>query len=142
MIAAPACAAAAPRIPAHHRFAVVRCVLVLASLTSPLAATADEPRPAHNDFPTVERVLFVEGCARERPDRSRTEMLYKCSCVIDVLADALSFDDYVSASTAFYAAQAAGERGTRIRESTTGRALADRFRSAQAQAAKQCMLPP
>jgi hypothetical protein len=102
---------------------------------------ADQPA-APSDFPTIERVLFVEGCARDQPDRPRTEMLYKCSCVIDVLAGALSFEDYVSASTAFYAAQVAGERGTRIRESTTGRELADRFRSARAQAAKQCMLPP
>jgi hypothetical protein len=94
---------------------------------------ADQPA-APSDFPTIERVLFVEGCARDQPDRPRTEMLYKCSCVI--------FEDYVSASTAFYAAQVAGERGTRIRESTTGRELADRFRSARAQAAKQCMLPP
>jgi hypothetical protein len=97
---------------------------------------------AANDFPTVERVLFVEACAREHPERSRTEMLYKCSCAIDVLAGELSFEDYVNASTAYNAAQTAGERGTRIRESSTGRELADRFRAARAQAVKQCMLPP
>ena len=95
-----------------------------------------------NDFPTVERVLFVEACARDQPERSHTEMLYKCSCVIDVLASQLSYEDYVNASTAFYASQAAGERGTRIRESSTGRELADRFRAARAQAVKQCMLQP
>jgi hypothetical protein len=94
-----------------------------------------------NDFPTVERVLFVEACARDHPDRSRTEMLYKCSCVIDVIAGQLSFEDFVDASTAFYAAQAAGERGTRIRESSTGRELADRYRTAREQASRQCMMP-
>jgi hypothetical protein len=109
-----------------------------------VARAGEQPPQASpaNDFPTVERVLFVEACARERPDRSRTEMLYKCSCVIDVLAGELSFEEYVNASTAFNAAQAAGERGTRIRESSTGRELADRFRAAQAQAAKRCMLAP
>jgi hypothetical protein len=120
---------------------VSSALLVLAGPGGAVHAAAAEPAPP-NDFPTIERVLFVEGCARDRPDRPRTEMLYKCSCVIDVLAAALSFEDYVSASTAFYAAQVAGERGTRIRESTTGRELADRFRTARAQAAKQCMLPP
>ena len=107
-------------------------MLTLLFLTALSTAWADEtPAPAGraNDFPTVERVLFVEACARDRPDRSRTEMLYKCSCVIDVLATELSFDDYVNASTAYYAAQAAGERGTQIRESSTGRELTARFRA-------------
>jgi hypothetical protein len=62
--------------------------------------------------------------------------------VIDVLAGDLSFEEYVDASTAFYAAQAAGERGARIRESSTGRQLVERFRATQERAAKQCMLPP
>jgi hypothetical protein len=117
-------------------------LLLLGSLAVALHAQSAPAESLGQDFPTIERVLFVEGCTRDRPDRPRTEMLYKCSCVIDVLASALSFEDYVSASTAFYAAQAAGERGTRIRESSTGRELAERFRSARAQAAKQCMLSP
>ena len=59
-----------------------------------VARAGEQPPQAAlaNDFPTVERVLFVEACTRERPDRSRTEMLYKCSCVIDVLAGELSFE--------------------------------------------------
>jgi hypothetical protein len=103
---------------------------------------AEQQPGSSNDVPTVERVLFVEACAREHADRSHTEMIYKCSCVIDALALALSYEEYVSASTAFYAAQAAGERGTAIRESSTGQELASRFRSAYGSAARQCMLPP
>jgi hypothetical protein len=102
-------------------------------------AGAEEARA--NDFPTVERVLFVEACVREHPDRARTEMLYKCSCAIDSIASELSYAEYVDASTAFAAGQAAGERGTHIRESSAGQDLAGRYRRARANAGKACMLP-
>ena len=78
--------------------AISAAALALLLLTA--AARADEtPAPAArgNDFPTVERVLFVESCARDWPDRPRTEMLYKCSCVIDVMAAELSFEDALKA---------------------------------------------
>jgi hypothetical protein len=104
-----------------------------------LAARADQVRI--NDFPTVERVLFVEACVRDYPDRSRTEMVYKCSCVIDGLARELSYDEYVDASTAFAAGQVAGERGAQVRDSSTGQALASRFRAARGNARQQCMMP-
>jgi hypothetical protein len=97
---------------------------------------------AANDFPTIERVLYVEACARERPDRSRTELLYKCACAVDALAAQLSYEEYVNASTAFNAAQVAGERGANIRDSSTARDLAQRYRAAREEANRRCMLAP
>jgi hypothetical protein len=105
----------------------------------PASPQAEQTRA--NDFPTVERVLFVEACARDYPDRSRTEMLYKCSCVIDGIARELTFDEYVDASTAFAAGQAAGERGAQVRDSSTGQDLASRFRDARNEARRRCMMP-
>jgi len=115
-------------------------VLVGSLLAAAQQATRAEP-PRANDFPTVERVLFVEACAREHPDRSRTEMLYKCSCMIDAIAAELTYAEYVDASTAFAAGQTAGERGAQIRESSTGQHLASRFRAARANAGKGCLMP-
>jgi len=100
---------------------------------------AEQPGPS--DFPTVERVLFVEACVRDHPDRSRTEMLYKCSCVIDVIARELTYDEYVEASTAFAAGQVAGERGGQVRGSSTGQELASRFRAVRGASRQQCMMP-
>jgi hypothetical protein len=114
-------------------------LLALVAMTAALRAWGEEARG--NDFPTVERVLFVEACVREHPDRARTEMLYKCSCAIDRIAAELSYAEYVDASTAFAAGQVAGERGTHIRESSTGEDLAARYRQARANARKACMLP-
>ncbi len=114
-----------------------------------IAMTASAASPVHgqqaaraNDFPTVERVLYVEACTRDHADRPRTEMLYKCSCVIDALAAEMTFDEFVDASTAFYGGQIAGERGANLRENSAGAELAKRFRSAQREAQARCMVQP
>jgi hypothetical protein len=95
---------------------------------------------AANDFPTVERVLFVENCMREHADRPRQEMLYKCSCMVDAIADEASYDDFVEMSTANDAGQIAGERGTQVRESAEGRALTKRYRDLRAKASQRCFV--
>jgi len=95
---------------------------------------------AANDFPTIERVLFVEACARDHPDRPHQEMLYKCSCALDAIAAEYTYDQYVDLSTAFDAGQIAGERGAAVRESTTGQDLIKQFRAARAKAFNSCFI--
>ncbi len=53
------------------------------------------PSAQQNDFPTLERVQFVETCIREHPDRSRQEMIYKCSCAVDAIAEEVTYAEYV-----------------------------------------------
>jgi len=95
---------------------------------------------AANDFPTLERVLFVEGCVREHADRPRQEMLYKCSCALDAIAAEARYDDFVEMSTANDAGQIAGERGTSVRESREGRELTKRYKELRAKSAKSCFI--
>ena len=95
---------------------------------------------AANDFPTIERVMFVEACAREHPDRPHQEMLYKCSCALDAIAAEYTHDQYVDLSTAFDAGQIAGERGAAVRESTTGQDLIKQFRAARTKAFSSCFI--
>jgi hypothetical protein len=95
---------------------------------------------AANDFPTLERVLFVEGCVREHADRPRQEMLYKCSCAVDAIAEDASYDEFVEMATANDAGQIAGERGTQVRESAEGRSLTKRYKELRAKAAKSCFI--
>ena len=106
-----------------------------ASLLTLLAGAAQA-----NDFPTVERVLFVEACVRDHPDRPRQEMVYKCSCAIDAMAEQVGYDDYVELSTAADASQIAGERGTAVRESNEGRDMAKKFKTIKAKALTDCMI--
>jgi hypothetical protein len=106
-----------------------------------LAALAATPAFAlANDYPTKDRVEYVHICQRDYADKPAQEMLYKCSCVIDQIAEALSYDDYVEASTAFYAQTIAGERGQIMRNEATAHALSDQFKSVQAKAKKACFI--
>lgn len=113
----------------------------LAILTAlmPFVVFAQDGETA-KDYPTVERVLFVEACVREHPDRQHTEMIYKCSCAMDVIVSRLSYADYVEASTAFFGAQVAGERGAQVREGVSHDGLADRYRDARGEALRRCMI--
>ena len=120
---------------AASRFALASAVAAIALLLSGTARVA-----AANDFPTIDRVMFVEACARDHPDRPHQEMLYKCSCAVDALAAQYTFDQYVDLSTAFDAGQIAGERGAAVRESTSGQDLAKQFRAARAKAFSSCFI--
>jgi hypothetical protein len=120
---------------AASRFALASAVAAIALLLSDTARAA-----AANDFPTIDRVMFVEACARDHPDRPHQEMLYKCSCAVDALAAQYTFDQYVDLSTAFDAGQIAGERGAAVRESTSGQDLAKQFRAARAKAFSSCFI--
>jgi hypothetical protein len=93
-----------------------------------------------NDFPTLDRVLFVENCVRDHPERQRQEMLYKCSCALDAIASQFGYEDYVELSTAADAGQIAGERGAAVRESDEGRGMAKQFRAARTKAYAACFI--
>lgn len=93
-----------------------------------------------NDFPTLDRVMFVESCIRDHPDRPRQEMLYKCSCALDAIAEDIAYDDYVELSTAADAGQIAGERGAAVRESSVGRDMSKKFRAVKGKAFSNCLI--
>jgi hypothetical protein len=93
-----------------------------------------------NDFPTIDRVLFVENCVRDYPDRPRQEMLYKCSCAVDAIAGEFPYDEYVELATAVDAGQVAGKRGAAVRESSEGKNMSKRFKEARAKAFSSCFI--
>jgi hypothetical protein len=109
------------------------------TLSAVLAGAQDQPQGG-SDYPTIERVQFVEFCIREHPDRPRQEMLYKCSCTMDKIIAQMSYEEYVDTSTAYAAGQVAGKRGTGVRESTVGHTLTDRYRTALRAAMKDCLI--
>ncbi len=63
-----------------------------------LAAACAAQRPGRhraNDFPTVDRVLYVQECMKTNPGPSY-EMVNKCSCALDALAREVKYEDYVT----------------------------------------------
>jgi hypothetical protein len=112
----------------------IRLALAGAALLCALSAQA-------NDFPTVDRVIFVQECMNGRPG-PYFEMVNKCSCALDAIAREISFDDYVEMSTAAKANTIGGERGSYIRDVEPLQAQIKRYRELQAKAKAGCFLGP
>lgn len=92
-----------------------------------------------NDYPTLDRVEYVLGCARDASGPAQ-ENIYKCTCVIDAIAEKLPFEQYVEYSTAVKAFTIGGERGEVMRGYTQGKEMAGAFRTIQAEARKACFM--
>ncbi len=92
-----------------------------------------------NDYPTVDRVEYVQECMRNHPG-SRHEMLYKCSCTIDRIASEIRYGEYVELWTAANAVSIGGERGAQLRDAQVSQDMAKKFRTIEAKAQKGCFL--
>ena len=92
-----------------------------------------------NDFPTVDRVLYVQECMRAHPG-SQFEMTNKCSCALDTLAKDIKYDDYVTMTTVAKAMSIGGERGGAIRDAPSLEPQVKRYRELQAKAEKACFI--
>jgi len=93
--------------------------------------------PVH-DYPTVARVEFVQDCIASHG--GKLENLYQCSCAIDRIANTLSYDDFVEASTYAKYASLPGEGGGIFRDSDTAKQMAKRYRETEAEAYRSCGL--
>jgi hypothetical protein len=102
-------------------------------------AFAAEPEagktPIHN-YPTVARMEYVNNCMAKTTDKLAA--MYQCSCAIDRIADALSYDDFIEASTYAKNATLPGEGGGIFRDSDRARQLAKRFRELESASLTGC----
>jgi hypothetical protein len=103
------------------------------------AARAAEPEavrvPLYN-YPTVARLEYVNDCMAE--DADKLAALYQCACAIDRIADALSYDDFLEASTYAKYATLPGEGGGIFRDSDRARRLAKRYRELESASLRAC----
>jgi hypothetical protein len=102
------------------------------ALAAPAAVQAD-------DFPTSGRVEYVLECMQKHD--GKYEYLYKCSCVVDRIAMALRYDDYVAMSVALRNQSLAGERGGEFRDEVSVRNMASKYKEIEAGANKACAVP-
>lgn len=94
-----------------------------------------------NDFPTADRVLYVQECMRAHPG-PHYEMVNKCACALDRLASEVPFDDYVNMVTIVNAVTIGGERGGELRDNETLKPQIARYRALQSKVAKACFIGP
>lgn len=110
---------------------ISRCVALLVGCCAALVWA--------NDFPTKDRVEFVLKCMRESKGQQE-ELLYKCSCAIDVIAAKVDYGTWVDLSTVANATTIAGERGGVLRDMKDGRKTITSYRELQQGAKKQCFI--
>jgi hypothetical protein len=97
---------------------------------------AQEHRPAH-DYPTAARADYVIGCLAS--NGFRREMLDRCSCGIDVIADLMPYEDYEMADTILRMQQGGlGDRGAMFRDTPVAKEKTEQLRRAQAEVNLQC----
>jgi hypothetical protein len=117
----------------------LRLLRLLCLLGLPMVAHGASPA---NDFPTVDRVLYVQECIAAHPGTGNFEMTNKCSCALDALAKEIKYAEYVQLSTASKATTIGGERGGYIRDSEKLQADIKRYRALQAKVNKGCFIGP
>lgn len=83
-------------------------MLRLIALGTALAAAAQAHAQAVNDYPTNARAEYVFACMAT--NGQTRDMLDRCSCAIDQIAEVLPYEDYVQAETVLRMQQTTGER--------------------------------
>jgi len=109
-------------------------------LAAVLPAVATLPALA-NDFPTVERVLYVQDCMKGHPG-PYYEMVSKCSCALDKLATKVKHEEYVTMTTVVNAMSIGGERGNDFRDNETLKPQVKRYRALQSEVQQACFINP
>lgn len=95
------------------------------------------PAFAANDYPTDARVQYVFECMADHGGENYGNM-YKCSCMIDRIAGAIPYDQYVEADTFTRARGTIGERGGVFRDPPRAKELRSRLEKAEEQAEQRC----
>lgn len=117
--------------------AMIRSIAVLALAALVSAARAQDQRHPANDYPTATRADYVIGCLGS--NGFKREMLQKCACGIDTIADLMTFEEYQTAETVLQMQQnVAGPRASMFRNTPVATESTDKLRRAQAEVNLRC----
>ena len=118
------------------RLTLAAAALSLATSLAIGAAAAQERHPAH-DYPTAARADYVIGCLAGTG--FKREMLERCSCSIDTIAELMPYDAYDQAATILSMQQGGlGDRGAMFRDTPIAKQRTEELRRAQAEASLRC----
>ncbi|QXP91219.1 hypothetical protein [Methylococcus capsulatus] len=104
------------------------------------SAVAEQPAatpPSTGDFPTLTRVEYVLQCMQEHGGQNYDNM-YHCACAVDVVAKAMTADEYDQAVTFTNLFGMGGERGAVFRDPPQSEQLRKKLKDAKAAANDTC----
>jgi len=109
-------------------------------LIAATAAYADAPAIAPaNNYPTIARIEYVQECMNRAGAHQGT--MYQCACAIDHIAEKLSYDEFVEASTYAKYSTLPGEGGGIFRDTDEAKKKAKLFRALESEAYQACNVP-
>ncbi|MEP7242638.1 MAG: hypothetical protein ABI885_03025 [Gammaproteobacteria bacterium] len=105
-----------------------------------LPARADGPSaPPANNYPTIARLEYVQECINRAGGQQAA--MYQCACAIDRIAERLTYDEFVEASTYAKYSTLPGEGGGIFRDTDDAKQKAKLFRSVESDAYRACNVP-
>lgn len=110
--------------------------LVALLIAAPGLALGQTAAERLNDFPTAARADYVFACMST--NGTTREMLQKCSCSVDEVAQILSYEEYLEAETVLSMRRVGGERMAVFNSSAAAENLVAELRRAQAEAEIVC----
>jgi hypothetical protein len=105
-------------------------------LLAGMAFAALSPAAAANDFPTAARAEFVFACMAA--NGQTPEILQKCACAIDRIAESMTYEKYEAAETVMRMHLVPGDRVSLFRNSPWATEVVDELNRAQAAATLRC----
>jgi hypothetical protein len=106
-------------------------------LLSAQAVAQQAPHHPRHDYPTAARADYVLGCLAA--NGFKRELLQKCACGIDTIADLMSYEDYDYVNTVLGLQQGGlGERGAMFRDNPVVQAKVDALHRAEAEVNLRC----
>ena len=91
---------------------------------------------AVNDYPTNARAEYVFACMAT--NGQTRDMLDRCSCAIDQIAEVLPYEDYVQAETVLRMQQTTGERSGMFKSMAQMTEIVAGLKRAEAEAEIMC----
>lgn len=114
------------------------CPVLGATLLAYVVATPVSGEvPTHN-FPTLARVEYVQECIN-RTGGKQTNM-YQCVCVVDRIAEVMSYDEFVESSVYAKYSTLPGEGGALFRDTDEAKEKAKLYRAEEEKAFRACNL--
>jgi len=123
---------------AHSRFRASTVLAAALCWCAPVLGDPGQTGAPRNDYPTTARVEYVQECIAK--NGGNLADLYKCSCAIDRIAEHLTYDDFVEASTFARYATLPGEGGGEFRDPDRAKERAKLYRGIEADAYRACGL--
>lgn len=112
----------------------VKWIILASLLTAPMTAVMAEK----NDYPTEMRVKYVLDCMTHNGDMNVYESTYKCSCVIDKLAENFTVREFDDGAVTIKLMNMPADRGATFRDNKDAQASVKTLKNAQAEAYDAC----